>query len=405
MVEYREKVRTLLSDKDTYTKITDERRNPTSRVEKDLNNLLSEIKSCSSTHDQDVKQMDLKTYHRLHSTDASPASFYGLPKIHKPGVPLRPITSCINAPTYNVSRHLVSILSPLLEEKYSVTNSVVFAQHVRDQAIIFRSIPVDLALQIVRDKLQQDVTLTERTDISVTNIMRLLEFVLKNSFFTYEQEHYQQTFGCAMGSPISATVANLVMEYIEERAISTAAHPPRWWYRYMDDSHACLKKDYVQEFHDHLNSVNPNIQFTKEVEQDNRLSFLDTTTTRVRDRIQVSVYRKPTHTDKYLDYNSHHPSQHKRSVVNTLLQRAQEIPSTNAERSRERKHVIKVLRDNNYPLSFIRSCKSFHNLSRHDSSTNGSSSASTPSASPFVVLPYVRGVSEKISRVLRNNSV
>ena len=183
----------------------------------------------------------------------------------------------------------------------------MFAQHVRDQLITedeimvsfdvvasFTSIPVDLALQIVREKLQQDVTLTERTDISVTNIMRLLEFVLKNSFFTCEQEQYQQTFGCAMGYPVSATIANLVMEYIEERAISTAAHLPRWWYRYVDDSHACLKKDYVQEFHDHLNSVNPSIQFTKEVERGNRLSFLDTTKTRVRGRIQC-VQKTNTH--------------------------------------------------------------------------------------------------------------
>ena len=224
------------------------------------------------------------------SKDASPSSqhrcypdsFYGLPKIHKPGTPLCPITSCINAPTYNVSRHLVSILSPLLEEKYSVNKSVVFAQHARDQPItedeimvsfdvvaLFMSIPVDLALQIVHEKLQQDITLMEHTDISVTNIMKFLEFVLKDSFFTYEQEHYQQTFGCAMGSPMSATIANLVMEFIEERAISTATHPPRWWYRYVDDSHACLKKDYVQEFHDHLNSVNNNKQFTKDVKKDN----------------------------------------------------------------------------------------------------------------------------------------
>ena len=65
-----------------------------------------------------------------------------------------------------------------------------------------------------------------------------------------------------------------------------------------------------------------------------------------------------------------------------------------------------MLRDNNYPQSFIRSCKSYHNLSHRDLSTNGSSSASTSSAvSPFIVLPYVRGVSEKISRVLRNNGV
>ena len=45
---------------------------------------------------------------------------------------------------------------------------------------------------------------------------------------SYEKEHYQQTFGCAMGSPVSATIANLVMEYIEESAIATATHPPRW---------------------------------------------------------------------------------------------------------------------------------------------------------------------------------
>ena len=54
-VEYREKVHILLSDEDTYTKITDKRRNPTSWVEKDRNNLLSEIKSCSSTHDQNFQ--------------------------------------------------------------------------------------------------------------------------------------------------------------------------------------------------------------------------------------------------------------------------------------------------------------------------------------------------------------
>ena len=68
-------------------------------------------------------------------------------------------------------------------------------------------------------------------------------------------------------------------------------------------------------------------------------------------------------------------------------------------------YTIKVLRDNNYPLSFIRSCKAYHNSSRRDPSTNTSSSGSASSVSPFVVLPYVRDVSEKISRVLRNNGV
>ena len=115
-------------------------------------------------------------------------------------------------------------------------------------------------------------------------------------------------------------IADLVMEDIEEIAITTARHPPKWWFRYVDDSHACLKKGHVNEFHQHLNSINPNIQFTVELEDtpaEQGLPFLDTITTRSGTRIEVNVYRKSTHTDRYLDFNSHLPMCHKRSVVST----------------------------------------------------------------------------------------
>ena len=174
---------------------------------------------------------------------------------------------------------------------------------------LLTSIPVELALQVTRERLDRDNNLIARTNASKGNIMRLLEFVLRNSYFTYEKEHYHQTFGCVMGLPVSATIANLVMEFVEERAISTASHPPRWWYRYVDDRHVCLPKEYVvQEFRAHLYSMKPHIQLTTEVDSDNGLSFLDTTTVRANGRIHVNVYRKPTHTDKYLDFNSHHPA-------------------------------------------------------------------------------------------------
>ena len=83
-----------------------------------------------------------------------------------------------------------------------------------------------------------------------------------------------------MGSPISPVLADLVMEEIEETAITTVFHPPKWWVRYVDDSHTCLKKDHINEFHQHLNSINRNIQFTLELENTNGqgLPFLDTIT-------------------------------------------------------------------------------------------------------------------------------
>jgi len=72
----------------------------------------------------------------------------------------------------------VSILSPLLEEKYSVNEIAITGDEIMvsfDVIALFTPIPVDLDLQIVREKLQRDVTLTERADVSVqTNVMKLL---------------------------------------------------------------------------------------------------------------------------------------------------------------------------------------------------------------------------------------
>ena len=125
--------------------------------------------------------------------------------------------------------------------------------------------------------------------------MRVLEFVLNNIYFTLQVTHYHQVFGCPMGSPISAILGNLVMEHIEERALATAPHPPKWWYRYVDDSHACILEQFIGEFHAHLNSIDPHVQFTFQVEQLGAISFLDTKTTRRTDgSIIVTVYHKPT---------------------------------------------------------------------------------------------------------------
>ena len=165
-------------------------------------------------------------------------------------------------------------------------------------------------------------------------------------------------------SPISPVIADLAMEEIEETAIA----------------HTCLRKDQVDEFHQHLNSINTNIQFTQELEDTNGqgLPFLDTITIRRGTQLEVNVYRKPTHTDRYLDFNSHHPMCHKRSVVSTLLRRAQNIPSTQKGKREEKRRVKAVLCDNNYPTSFINSCERSLSKPCADQPSNG-----------FVVLPYV----------------
>lgn len=87
------------------------------------------------------------------------------------------------------------------------------------------------------------------------------------------------------------------------------------------------------------------------------ITFLDTKTIRNEDgSITIEVYRKGTHTDKYLNYNSHHPNQHKRSAAKTLFACARTIPSTEKSKLSETKYVEDVLRINNYPRQFVKSC-------------------------------------------------
>ena len=86
--------------------------------------------------------------------------------------------------------------------------------------------------------------------------------------------------------------------------------------------------DAVTTFHNLLNSIDPHVSFTIEQEHEGRLAFLDTLTMRNNGAITSDVHRKPTHTDRYLDYHSHHDKKHKISTAVTLLHRATTRPNT-----------------------------------------------------------------------------
>ena len=66
----------------------------------------------------------------------------------------------------------------------------------------------------------------ERTVMAVSNIILLLEFCLKNTYFSFQDQFYEKIEGAAMGSPVSPIVANLYMEYLEQKTLSTAPNPP-----------------------------------------------------------------------------------------------------------------------------------------------------------------------------------
>lgn len=116
------------------------------------------------------------------------------------------------------------------------------------------------------------------------------------------------------------------MEEYKEQALATVPEPPLIRKRYVDDTFTITKKKNVDIFLNHLNQQHPSIRFTMETENDNRIVFLDSLVTREpQGKLHTSVYRKPTHTDQYLAYDSHHPQSTKRGIVKCLHDRAKRI--------------------------------------------------------------------------------
>ena len=145
------------------------------------------------------------------------------------------MSSC-GSVTYVVAKELAKILKPLVGKSpqhiHSTRDILDQVKHIilapgeclssYDASALFTLVPVDQALNIIKDLLEKDHTLKDRTVMGVYDIILLLEFCLKNIYFSFQDQFFEQVEGVAMVSPVSPIVANLYMEYLEQKALSTA---------------------------------------------------------------------------------------------------------------------------------------------------------------------------------------
>ena len=128
-------------------------------------------------------------------------------------------------PLVGKSPHHINSTQDFVEQDKHITLAPGECLSSYDASALFTSVPIDSALNIIKDLLEKDHTLKERTVMEVCDIILLLEFCLKNTYFSLQDQFYEQVEGAAMGFPVSPTVANLYMEYLEQKALSTAPTP------------------------------------------------------------------------------------------------------------------------------------------------------------------------------------
>ena len=236
--------------------------------------------------------------------------------------------------------------------------------------------------------------------MNTRHIIRLLEFCLRSTYFIFQGQHFEQVEGAAMGSPLSPIVANLYMEHFEARALETTPHLPSLWKRFVDETFVILETAYREEFFQHLNGIEEKIQFTAEnTRADGSLPFLDTLVTVEEDgSLSTSIYRKPTHTNQYLQWDSHHSIANKYSVINSLLHRATNICSNQEQIKEELTYVEEALTTCKYPSWAIQRVKLKKNIPKQNRNNNRTNRSNITNRSSITV-PYNQGLSESFKNI------
>ena len=211
-----------------------------------------------------------------------------------------------------------------------------------------------------------------------------------------------------MASPVSPILAKLYMEYLSKQLL-VLPPPPRLWHRYVDDTFVILKEVNKQDFLQHINSVGPAIQITVENnKEDGSISFLDTIVKPEADgSLSITVYRKPTHTDQYLQWDSHHHLSAKFSVINTLTHRAKTVCSNPGILCKEMDHLRKALTQCKYPKWALDKVeKRLNRPSREviDGANNQGTAGTQPITSEVktkghIVIPYTQVICGSIKKI------
>ena len=150
---------------------------PTNKLKSKLINILRRTKAATGLQEN--------IYRKMYPTGASPQRFYGLPKIHKKNIPLRPIVSSIGSVAYGVAKILANIIKPLMGcSEHHVQNSQMFVEEIKDMKLekgecitsydvvaLFTSIPISSAIEVMKKKLEED-RVTEQNHLASEQHLR-----------------------------------------------------------------------------------------------------------------------------------------------------------------------------------------------------------------------------------------
>ena len=358
--DYIMKMETILNDTSKFREFNEDVLKLSISVDNKIYRFISEIKS--------ILEHNKVTPSSLHITYYHPGILYGVPKIHKTSVPMRPILSCIGILNLFLSHFTVKLLQPLIKKTYISRNCYHFLDD-RKQANLT---PLSIVLSYDVESLFTNIPVNETTDIitsltfpegvnnyngfSKKQFVKLLQLCTQDTYFFFNDKVYQQTEGMAMDNPLGPIFADLFLGYLEEKRLHEcpANFKPIFYRRYVDDTFIIFNnRNSIIQFHNYLNSKHHCLKFTYEVEINASLPFIGVLVTKNDKNYQLEIYHKPTSTDLFTNFNTFSPISHKIAAVRSLCYQAIHNCSSFESIIREFNSITKQFQRNSYPTLLL----------------------------------------------------
>ena len=159
-----------------------------------------------------------------------------------------------------------------------------------------------------------------------------------------------------MSSPISGTIAEIFLQYLEHTHIEPLIESKQILYytQYIDDILIIYDIDNTNsdKLTQHANSMHDNRQFNPTQESNGCIHFLDLTIIRRTSHLEIDVYRKPT-TDTTINFTSIHPNEHKLAACRYYIERMLNLPHSAERRKRGWAIILHIAQRNGFPLKII----------------------------------------------------
>ena len=268
-------------------------------------------------------------YDKQKPIGSQPPRIYGLAKIHKIDVPLRPILSMPGSVYNKIVLQVTEWLSVVDECKINastkhISETLKEIKLEGDEELIslYTNVSVQEAISDCTELLYSGKY--TKPPVGEDTFKQLLEICSCNVLMLTNEGYYRQKDGLAMGRPPAPLLANGWASKFDKKIQGDA----KMYFRYMDDILRDIKRHDIEDKVLEINELHPSLKFTHECETNSSIAFLDMMICRSEGEVTSTWHTKPTDTGLTINYHALAPQKYKRSAICGLVHRIHRTCST-----------------------------------------------------------------------------